>query len=312
MFLGIGFVLDNKARPATALIGLATAVQTLVFGLFFLAGLVFSQQKNGKTFVKALLGGGALSIIFYLPFLLSFGLPHQANASEWGFLFGMPWYGVLFDLLAFAFFLGFFVLPYAIKKEVEFDTLAWKYAIAAVLLILVQLFLTYRVNIVTALTLAVLSVKLLPENFAENRFARHALTGMFVLGILIASSITMGYSIPNAAMNSYQYLNNNSSSQAHVLNEPALGHSTALFAQRQITADLAVEYADESMINDSYAFLQTGDTGILEEYDVDFVLNRKNFIEVQPVGSPSLDYDLEFKSLDKVYTNGFYFVHWKS
>jgi 4-amino-4-deoxy-L-arabinose transferase-like glycosyltransferase len=224
----------------------------------------------------------------------------------------MPFYGVMVDLFVFIIFFLLIILPLFLNGKLNLPRERTQICILLVLaavLVLVQLFITYRVNVSTTLVLAVLAVLLFPREILETKFVSHVLSVLFVMGIAIAFSVVFAYSLPTAAQSTYGFIKFNTPQESNILADPALGHSLIYFAERKTLSDLAVEYAYEGMIDDSYKFLETRDISILGKYGINYVVNRSNYIEEQPVGSPYHDEKIEFEKLDKIYSNGTFYVH---
>jgi len=113
-----------------------------------------------------------------------------------------------------------------------------------------------------------------------------------------------------AVSEGFVFVKDNSSTNSNVLNEPYLGHPLIYFAERKSSADLAVEYANAAMIDDSYKFLKEQDKSILKKYDIDYVVNRSMFLDEKPVGDNMYSRHIEFEFLDKIYSNYVLYVHW--
>ena len=99
------------------------------------------------------------------------------------------------------------------------------------------------------------------------------------------------------------------SSDARILADPMFGHDITSVAKRPVLADLRVEYADEEKLLDAYAFLETKDYSILEKHGITHVFNQVDYIHRQAIGGKPKYGIIEFFPLDKVYSNGFIFVH---
>jgi hypothetical protein len=127
--------------------------------------------------------------------------------------------------------------------------------------------------------------------------------------ICIALSMVSMYTIQGIATAPMDYLKYNTSTGARILSDPLFGHSIAYFADRAVLADLHVEYADGEKLRDSYKFLEEKDYSVLEKYSIDFTLNQSDYINKQATSGELSKEPIEFRELDKVYANGFIYVH---
>ncbi len=308
MFVSLTMLVDKK-KLAIIPAGIAMWFQLPIIITIILVSFVLTQTKiKFKPLLKYWIGTAIIGLIFYIPTFLLYGLPTQAKPTTWGYLFGMPWYGVIVDLLAQIIFFFVIMLPITGFKP-RVNSFTKKVLILLAILILVQLFITYRVNIATTIIFSFIGVYLFPSNFLRKKEIKHLIFIIFVIGALFASSVLLNYVVPDFAISSADDLALMSSSEAHILNAPALGHYTAYFSQRKILADLAVEYADAGKIDDAFFFFEKEDQNILKKYDIDFVYNQKFLIETQPVGSVERKEPIEFTFLNKVYDNGVFFIH---
>lgn len=249
-----------------------------------------------------------VGLIIAVPTLLIHGIPIQAKPTVWGYLFGMPWYGVFVDLLAQLIF--FFIIFLGLTKfNPKINDSSKKVLLFLGLLIIFQLFITYRVNTAVIIIFSYIGVKLLPTNLLNKFEIRHLLFVIFVGGSLFGALVLLGYTVPDYAVSSAENLELISSSEDRILNAPALGHYIAYFSNKKILNDLAVEYSDEQKIVDSYNFFLDKNLNILNKYNIDYVFSRDDFIETMPVGSPLLGEKLNFYSMDKIYDNGEFFIH---
>ena len=92
--------------------------------------------------------------------------------------------------------------------------------------------------------------------------------------------------------------------------DPLYGHSITFFTERKVLADLAVEYAPEEKILDSFKFLEEKDYSILDKYDIRWTFNEAYFVNKHAIDHKLLDREVEFEELDKVFTNGTMNIHW--
>jgi len=306
LFTSFAMFVENK-RFAFILSGIAMWVQLPVFIPLVLVSFILIRKKF-KSLLKFWAGAAIIGVLFYIPVFLIYGLPTQAKPTTWGYLFGMPWYGVLVDLLAQIIFIFLIMLPLSNFRP-KLNIFAKKVLVLLVALIAIQAFISYRVNIATTIVASFIGVYLFPPKLLAKKEVRHLLFIIFVGGALVTSMVLLNYVVPDFAISAANHLELTTSSESRILNEPALGHYTAYFANRLIMSDLAVEYANAQMIDDSFYFFENGSRGIIEKYNINYVFNRKYYLETQPVGSVEREEPIEFTFLDKVYDNGTFVIH---
>lgn len=305
------FLRKNKALESGVLAGLASFVQTPMILMFAaLAVPSLETKKRAVVFVQALLVAGALLALFFAPTVIRAGFPTQAKSTTWGYLWNIPLYGFLLDYFNIFAFFAVFILPLVLTKKVFLGSFEKKLAAIILVFFFVQLFVSYRINVVISILLALLAARLFPSQFLENRFSQYALTAIFLVVLSIVSVISLGfYPLHPTAIDAFNYVRENTSTDSRFLVEPYLGHPFMFFAQRKASADLAVEYADETLIDESYRFLKEKDAQILEKNKIDYVFNRSIFLDEKPVGSNLYPHLIEFEELDKIYSNDIFFVH---
>jgi len=310
MFLSLAMLVDKK-KSAFIPAGIAMWLQLPIVLTFVLVSFVLSKEKYVRL-IKQWIGAAIIGILFYIPTFLLYGLPTQAKPTTWGYLFGMPWYGVVVDLLAQIIFFFAIMLPIVLAKRklnLKWDSYVTKILVCLALLIFVQLFISYRVNIATTIIFSFIAVYLFPTKILEKFEMKHLMLIIFIGGSLFASSVLLNYVVPDFAISSADHLALVTSFDDRIMNAPAMGHYTAYFSQRMIMADLAVEYADGAMLDDVFIFFEKEDPDLLAKYDIDYIYNRKFLIETQPVGSKERKEPIEFKFLDKIYDSSVFFIH---
>jgi hypothetical protein len=306
-FVSMSLFIDKKLNFAVVVAGLAIFVQTPVIIFIALVTFALSKQKL-MDYAKYFIGSSAIGLSFFVPVFIAHGPLTQAKAATWGYFFGMPFYGVAVDLLAqFIFF--FLILIPIIKLKPSFDSVSKRVFIAVIILIFVQLFISYRVNVATIIIFSFLCVYLFPKELLKKFETKHFIFVIFIFGLFISINVLLNYVVPDYALHPVEYIKFNTSTESRFLVEPALGHYTAHFAKRKMSTDLAVEYADQELIDDSFAFLMEKDESLLSKHNIDYVFNRAKYIETQPVGSQELDKPIEFEFMDKIYDNGIFYIH---
>ncbi|MAG22419.1 MAG: hypothetical protein CL943_03920 [Candidatus Diapherotrites archaeon] len=312
-FLFTSLFLLRKEKPLHSgiALGLGTFVQTPVLGMFIVAlPIVLTKMQTIKTSVKALTVGIAVALVLFLPTLMRYGLPNQAQYNVWGYLWSIPIYGFFLDYLPLVALIALYIVPFILTKEIKVDKFAIRVGLFLTLFIAIQLFVSYRINVIATTAFALFIGLLFPKRLLENRLAEYSIGMLFAVTFALMFLITISfYPVVPAAQSSFKYISENTSTNANFLNEPYLGHQFIHLTQRKSSADLAVEYANEEMILDSFEFIKTENPAILDKYDIDYVVNRSIFLDEKPVGNNLWHETIEFEELDKIYANGLFFVH---
>jgi len=155
----------------------------------------------------------------------------------------------------------------------------------------------------------VLLVYWFPDEAILNKHVSRILTTTFVLAAALITVWTGAYSLSTYQQGPLQFLKENTSSESRILSDPLFSHSIEYVSQRKVMADLAVEYADEKMLLDSYNFLEKKDYGILQKYSIDYVVNQSDMVNRNAFKNERLKTRLEFEEINKIYDNDFIFIH---
>ncbi len=311
MILALYFLKKHKTTISAGLLSIAGFVQPPVFLMFVALCIVaIDWKKEAKQFAKTVVLGAIELLILFVPTFLRSGLPTQAKPEVWGYLWSIPIYGLILDFFSIFVFLAVFVIPFILLKKTSFDGFAKKTAIVLFAFMLVQLFISYRINVVNSVILAILGAHIFPNKFLENRFSEYALSALFAVVLLAMAilSITF-YPLHPTGSHAFNFIKENTSTNANFMVEPYLGHPFILVAQRKASADLAVEYANEQMINDSYDYIKEKDPALLQKYNIDFIVNRSIFLDEKPIGDNLYHELIEFPDQDKIYSNDIFFIH---
>ncbi len=285
--------------------------------LLWFAFLVPAAQKKvrWKPLLKTLLAAFFLFALIYSPTLLSSGIPAQSRPTDWGYLIRLPLGYVLSDLgILFVLFAAFTAAEAVslLQGKLRANALQKKLFIAAIASILIQLFVSSRWNIVSSVTIALFLSHALAERSRHSlKEFYSALGAVILLGLYIAFLSFPSYTLSAQITAPMEFLHENSSSAEPVLADPFYGHALAFVSQRGTLADLCVEYADEKKLADSYEFLKTGNTAILERYALHTVFSHRRIINEHVVDNPQQEKDIEFPELEKVFANEQFFVHRK-
>ncbi len=312
--LALAVLLQNKKHSpfiSGILLSIASYIQIpmlLFFPIFFL--LMFATKKNVKNlFLSTATALFIFLFIFFLPQFLSFGMPYEVKAKDWGYLIKHTPEYLLGDIPALlGFFFIFFGYDY-LKKRKKLSRYSGRLALATALGILIQFFISYRWNIMTAISLSAFIIYEFPSRILKDNQAK--ILVLIILALVFAPLLsTMAYyAMSGLAKQPIETIGILSSAKDNILSDPLFAHSIAYLSQRKTLADLYVEYADENKLSDAYSFLRNKDYSILQKYKIAYILNQRNIIHSKAIGSKVLDKDICFPELDKIYDNGFIYIH---
>ncbi len=278
----------------------------IFFPLFY---AIIARKIELKRMLKAFFVGLVLATILMLPHLMLYGLPFQASPEEWGYLINYNLYYWFLDIVAILVFFVLFSITDLLKGNSGKDFYSRKLIVGFVLGTLIQLFIIYRWNILTTTTLALLIVVLFPEKYLKISVVERVLA---ILGLVGFGFLLFGMSYLNVhevVTTPVSFISEYTSTGSNILSDPMFGHNMTSVAGRKVLADLRVEYADEEKLQDAYTFLEKRQYSILEKYGIDYTLNQVDYIHRQAIGGQPKYGIIEFPPLDKIYSNGFLFIH---
>ncbi|HLC36722.1 MAG TPA: hypothetical protein VJK05_03910 [archaeon] len=293
--------------------GLAAFTQISFIVLFPLTYIIASKEFSRKKLIYSFISAFAVFLILFSPILFNHGIPFEVKSKEWGYLITHNVLDLLNDLGQLVFFLFLITLILCIKNFRKLSSYTRKIFFASIALILVQLFVSFRINIIAHLSLVILfglyffkSVKSKWIYYA----AAFLLAFSFFTNIVILSIV-----VANAdEFNSLNFLNQNSFDEEKVLADPFYGHLVS-FNGNKVLSDLYVEYAVEEYLNDSYEFILGNEKNkeeILSRHGIDFVFFNKENIFLHAKQRESIESELDFTFMDKIYVNSSFSIHKKS
>jgi len=309
--IAMALLIANRRKVSSGIsLGFAAFIQTPVFAAFPILYIILSKKINWRDLLKILIIAAIIFTIFVLPIFLNLGLLSQAEKSNWGYLLTYTPVALFMDVGPLLIFFVLFTIFDIIKKEFEWDLYKAKLFIASIIGILALMLVTARWNIFFTINLAVFIVIAIPEKSLKNKhFVRLLAVLILLFALLTATGIHMSQ-ISNAQMSPMNYLGEVSSSGENVLVDPMFGHDVAFFAERKVLADLAVEYAPEEKLVDSFNFLVDKNYSILTQYNISWVLNQNHYIHREAAGGIYSETPVEFDKIDKVYSNDLLYIHW--
>lgn len=285
-------------------------VQTPLLVAFPILYLIIAKKIKWKELIFVMAIAVVTFLILYLPNFLNFGMLSQADKGAWGYLINYDLLNIFLDLGPLLVFFVLFILPDILRKDFKWTSYRIKLLVFAIIGLLFQLFVSYRWNIFNTINIALFLVIALPEKVVSQKyFLRLFAILILLIGLVMSAGINLSQ-ITNYQTTALDFINENSSTNDRLLNDPLFGHSLAFFTQRPIMSDLAVEYAPQSQLDETYNFLEDSNYEVLKKYDIKWTYSQSLVVNTQAFGSKVLDDFLEFEKIDKVFTNSFFYVHW--
>ena len=309
--IAMALLIANRKKVASGIsLGFAAFIQTPVFAAFPFLYFIISRKINLRDLLKVLIIAAVIFVIFVLPIFLNLGMLSQAEKSNWGYLLSYTPVALFMDIGPLLIFFLLFTVFDIFKKDFEWDFYKAKLLIASIIGLIFLMFISARWNIFCTIGLAVFIVLAIPEKSLKNKHFVRLLAVLILLFALLTATGIHTSQISNAQLSPFNYLGEFSSSQENVLADPMFGHDIAFFSERKVLADLAVEYAPEEKLVDSFNFLVDKDYSVLTKYDIRWVLNQNHYINREAAGGIYSETPVEFDKLDKVYTNDLMYIHW--
>jgi len=311
LFLAGMAVLIKKGNPivAGALIGIAAFVQAPMLAAFPVLYAIAAKKPDWKRLAKTLAVAGALFGLFYIPNAINFGIFSQAESQNWGYLIDYNFYSLFLDIGPLVVFFLLISLPDLLRRKARLDGYAAKLLAAAIAGLLFQVYISYRWNIFNAVNIGILLAYLIPDRALHEAGSSRYIAVIMLLAVAAIGGSANTLSISTYSSTAYDFISRNTGSSARLLPDPLFGHDIAYFCKRQVLADLAVEYADEKKLDAAYEFLVNKDSKVLAEYGIDYTINQADMINRKAFGNSTSESEIEYPALNKVFTNGFLFVH---
>ncbi len=309
LLAGTGLLI-NKKNPiiAGAFIGIASFTQASFLVLFPLTYLIVAKKIELKSMIKAVVSSVIIFMILFVPLFFTVGFPYEVSSSEWGYLIRHSPIDLLVDLGQIISIL--FILT-GIKALIGWRRLSFyskKLFITAIALVLIQSFVTYRINIVTHIVLGILLFQVFAEQFKE-KFFKLLIVVLCLLSILTNMTILSYSTLTAQELNPMSFINSHSDLNENVLSDPFYSHIETYFGKRKVLADLYVEYASGEKLKDTYKFILEEDKSILDKYNISYVLTEKEKIFKTAKQLHYFEEEKEFSFMDKIYSNGLITIH---
>jgi len=167
-------------------LAIATSTHPISLPMFISFGLLSKKLKKNYLFelMKIAILSVSISLIFYLPIFLRYGLPYEIVPRRWGYFitFGMP--GLFFDyqyLLPLA--LVGIIIGLGRKKILQ--------SLFLLILIFANIYLSYRINVIFSIVLSFLLVEFL-DKYLENSIIFSLVLFPLLLNFIISAIIYSG------------------------------------------------------------------------------------------------------------------------
>ncbi|MBN2067085.1 MAG: hypothetical protein JW744_01310 [Candidatus Diapherotrites archaeon] len=303
------FIKNRKPLLSGVVLAFSSFIQAPMMLAFPVLYIIVGRKPEWKPLVKTLVVSAAIFLLLFLPNALNFGIVSQAEPQNWGYLIDYDFYSLFLDLGPLMVFFLLISLFDILGKESRLDSYSLKLLAAAVLGLLFQVYISYRWNIFNAINIAVLLALILPEKALKERNSSRY---MAIILLISASMMVVGInmlSISTYSSTAYDFISESTSTQSRILSDPLFGHDITYICSRAVLSDLAVEYADQKKLSDTYEFLIGKDTEILCNYGISHTVNQADMVNRKAFGNELEETEIEFPELNKVFTNGFIFVH---
>ncbi|MCX6799027.1 MAG: hypothetical protein NTW59_02960 [Candidatus Diapherotrites archaeon] len=308
--LALGCIIKRRHPAITGVfLGIMSFVQLPLLLFFPLFYIIVAKKIEWGRLAKTMVIAGAAGLMLLLPNLLLYGMPTQASSEEWGYLINYDLYYWFIDITAPLVFLALFFGADLLRRKIEGGAYTIRLFLGFLFGTVLQLTVVFRWNILTATNLALLVAFLFPESKLKDNFVERLLV---ILMMVAYGFLLYGMSYLNVheiVTTPISFVAENTSTSARILSDPMYGHDLTSVAGRAVLADLRVEYADQQKLDDAYRFLEDKDYSIISKYRIDYVANQVDYIHKQAIGGKKAYGILEFKRFDKIYSNGFIFIH---
>lgn len=309
LFVAVAMLIRGKnALLAGCAVALAAFTQVPFLLLFPITMAAIGKGIGWKRFLTAMATAIVLFSLLFAPILLQNGMPYEIQSKEWGYLIKHGPAELLVDLGQVVALLFAYALFRVLRGWRTMDAYTMRLFYASIVLILLQLFVFYRINIVTHLVLTLLLFHVLAQDWG-NKYMRNMLVALGIIAVL-ANVVIVSYSVAwGQQLAPLEFLQERTAPNERLLADPYYGHLAAYFAQRPVLADLYVEYADEGKLEGAYRFILDGDESVLQKYGIKYTFtdNEKIFIDAKT--QHYFPEPKEFRFMDKVYTDGAFSIH---
>ncbi|MBI4043583.1 MAG: hypothetical protein HY393_02125 [Candidatus Diapherotrites archaeon] len=312
LFLALAYALQPKpCRLLPFVVGLAAFTQVSSLGFFALSYVAVARKVDWKTLSWGLGGGLLVFLVLFAPILLAHGLPVEVHAQQWGYGITNRVGDVVSDVGVVVFVVLLLAAVRVLWKWNEQSFYVRKLLLAGVALVGVELFITYRVNVVTQVVAGMFLFAFFEGALKEKWF--YSLLGVVALVSIAQNVVVLEYATAFLEeVPPMEFVNTHTPVDARFLADPYYGHLLAFAGKRQVLADLYVEYADNEKLSDAFDFVLHPTPGILEKYDLNGVVVDSTQVYLSARQVTQFSERLEIPFLDKVYDNGRMTVYWRA
>ena len=270
--------------------------------------VILSKKVSVKKTALTLAAMFLLFSLLYMPILLSWGMPYEVEPQKWGYMINHSFFDLLPDLGGLVFFFLAAGLISAAWQWKKLDRYVQKLAVSGAILVIIQLFVSYRVNLLTHMTLAVLALNVFSKQLSEKNFFNLIVLVVGIslfLNFSILSSSTTPLEYP-AAMH---YLKTHSLPDENTAVSPLHAHVATYLGQRKALSDLYVEYADMQKLSDTYSLIIDEDEQIVRKYGIKYIIIDPQKVFMDATKPTFFSKEKEFDFMDKVYSNHKMTIH---
>jgi len=291
----------NNYIIAGTLAATAAYSQALMGVMYPLLYFLFAKKIKWSRLLKSIAIMILVFSMLYLPIFVHFGFPYEVNKSEWGYLIKADFGQALTDLGGLVAVLLIAGAIITLKKWKMATFRQRKIIIFAGVFTIIEIFISYRINIFLALTLTVGFAYTFKQKFKDNWFYI-AIILIALFSIYLNFQVLQWSTLDEGIFYSGKFINEISPENARILADPLYGHALTYFAKRPVLSDLYVEYANTEKLEDTYRFIKSGDLTILKKYKIDYVIINRNYILNEARNVINYPKPKEFLNLDKIET----------
>lgn len=303
LFVAVAFLLKRR-NPffAGLVIGVASFIQFSFILFYPLLLIILAYKIEWKNLAYSALVSSSIFILLFLPTLISFGLPYQVQPSEWGYLITHDFIDLSVNLGGFVIFIFLASFLWGLRNFRNLNFLEKKILFSSVILLAIQMLVSFRVNIITQLVFVFLFAFVFRKFFNKKLFF-YGITAVTVIallfnGIIVAASVS---SLPEISI--MQHVNDYTSKNSVFLVDPFYSHLETYLGERPVLADLYVEYADANKLQASYDFIADKNSSIIFDYGVSHVLINRWEIFWDAKKREVFEEEKSFERLHKLYFN---------
>lgn len=309
LFVAVGMLLRNKNPLLVgSAVAMAAFTQASFLLLFPITAVAVSRVLRWKSLAVAVLSSLVIFLVLFSPILLQNGLPYEVSSEAWGYLIKHNPADLLVDLGQVVALLFLCMLFRVLVKWKTLDGYTKKLFYCAILLVLVQVLVFYRINIVTHLVLALLLFNVFRAELSQKYF-RYMIAALCIISILANLVIVSYTAMWGQQLAPLEFLAKYTLPGDRVLADPFYAHLETYFAGRPVLADLYVEYADAQKLDDAYDFILDENPAVLEKYGIRYTLTENDRIFADAKNLHYFPSPKEFGFMDKIYGNGYFSVH---